>query len=132
MALKSQAGTRAMLDAINALADGGTMTFYTGGVPSTVDTGATGTLLGTLTMAATAFSPATGTTTASADLAGTPIQVSAVADGTPTYARLTTSGAAAIQQYTVGGGGEITFDDYTWVSGGTINLTSLSTTLPVA
>jgi len=132
MALKSQAGTRAMLDAINGLADSGKIVFYTGTVPGTADTAPTGTLLGTLTLAASAFNPSTGTTTASADLAGTPISVAAGADGTPTYARLLTSGDATIQQYTVGAGQEITFDDYTWVTGGTINLTSLTTTLLVA
>ena len=131
MALKSQAGTRAMLDAINGLADNGTLVFYSGAVPGTADAAA-GTVLGTLTLGVSAFNPSTGTTTASADLAGTPISVAAGADGTPTYARLLTSGDATIQQYTVGAGQEITFDDYTWVTGGTINLTSLTTTLPVA
>jgi len=123
-----------MLDAINGLADNGTLVFYSGAVPGTADAAA-GTVLGTLTLGVSAFNPSTGTTTASADLAGTPISVAAGADGTPTYARLLTSGAAVVQQYTVSldaGGGEITFDDVTWVTGGTINLTSLTTTLPVA
>jgi len=131
MALKSQSATRAMLDAANALGNSGTLVFYSGAVPGTADAAA-GPVLGSLTMSATAFNAATGTTTASATLAGVPKTVAASGDGTPTYARLLSSGGTPVEQYTVGGGQEITFDSYTWVTGGTINLTSLTVTLPVA
>jgi hypothetical protein len=131
MASKSQAATKAALDAMNALANGGTITFRTGTPPANADAAATGTLLGTLILSGTAFNPATTASPSVATLAGVPLTVAAAADGTPTYARVVTSASGTVYQLTVGAGQEITFDNYTWVSGGTISLTGLTVNLAV-
>jgi hypothetical protein len=135
MALKSQSATKAALDAMNVLANGGKLLFYSGTVPATADTAITSQVLqATITpLGAPAFAAASGTTTASAALNGVPLNTTVSgAGGAASFCRLVTSANAVVQQYTVGQGtGEIQFDNVTWVTGGTVNLTSLTVQLPV-
>jgi hypothetical protein len=92
--VKTAAACRnAAVDALisNAALNGGTMELRNGTQPASPETGATGTLLATLTLNATAFGAASGgIATAGAITAGV-----GVALGTPTWARLKTAGGTA-------------------------------------
>ena len=133
MALKSQAATRAALDGMNALANGGTLVLYSGAVPGTADAAA-GTTIVTINLEATAFSSATGTTTATASLSiGGGKSGTTVAALDPDYYRILSSGAVPVHQGTAGAGGDLDFDvDTGWELGATVTVTSLTVSLPVA
>jgi hypothetical protein len=79
--------------------DGGTLKCYTGSPPASPQAAATGTLIVTITLANPAFgSAAAGVVTMNA----TPGAVAAVAAGTVGWGRFLTSGAAALEDVTIG------------------------------
>lgn len=88
---KAVATVQASVDAETALLDGGTIQLRTGVRPAAPSDAATGTLVATLTFGSPAFGSANGSGVATAN-AVTP--GTGVATGTPTWARLLTSGAA--------------------------------------
>ncbi|MFD4258248.1 hypothetical protein ACFWR9_11605 [Streptomyces sp. NPDC058534] len=92
----SGAARNAAADAITALVDagaaGGKLQIRSGTQPAGPDATATGTLLAEVTLAATAFAASSG---GSAALAGTPLSVTAVADGTATWFRILDSAGVA-------------------------------------
>jgi hypothetical protein len=100
---------------------GGTIEFRTGSLPG-VGNAATGTLLSTLTAVTfAASSGGTMTFTATADS-------SAAASGTPTYARIKTSGGTAVLEHTAAiGSGEFNFGGAISL-GGTVTLSSATYT----
>ena len=104
-ALKSEAATVAALDALNAIADGGQMRFYSGSVPLTADTNITGSLLATITpLNSPAFNAATAGTTEATSTIDTTGGLSDAADapGTVTYYRIESSGGVVSHQGTCG------------------------------
>jgi len=125
MAFISNARAISILDGIDtALGTNAVISVYDGTPPVTLDTALSGnTLLAELTMDATnAFGAATdanpGATMTANAIAN---DASANATGTPTFARLATSGATDVLQVTAGvGSGELNF------------LTSITATQPVA
>ena len=135
-AVKSEAATVAALDALNALADGGPMKFYSGTVPLTADAGA-GTLLATITpLNSPAFNAATPGTTEATSTIDTTGGLSDAADaaGTVTYYRIESSGGVVSHQGTCGETGEdINFGTggTNWNIGGVVTVTGLTVTLAV-
>jgi hypothetical protein len=109
MAQVSVAAANGMLDNLTARVNTGTVKAYSGTVPANVAAGLGGaTLLGTLTLNATAFAAATGgTATANAITDDS----AADASGTPTFARITASDGTTVHiQCTAGvGSGELNF-----------------------
>ena len=107
----------------NLLNTGGTIQIRTGASPG-VDSAATGTLLGTLTLSATAFGAwAAGSATA-ATITG---DASADATGTAGYFRAISGAAAAVIDGTVtatGGGGDMQLNSVSITAGATIDITS--------
>ena len=98
----------ARLDAIvTAVGTSGLVNVYSGSVPTNVGTALSGqTLLGTCTLAATAGTPSGGVLTFNTITQDS----SADASGTPTFARVTTSGGTAVAQVTAAvGSGELNF-----------------------
>nr|WP_321985303.1 hypothetical protein [uncultured Lichenicoccus sp.] len=93
-----------MLNAGNALFNGGTLIFYSGSAPATPETAPTGTALVTFTFSATAFAaPALSGGYEGAAAAFTSTSANPVANGTVGYARATESnGTTYICDYTVG------------------------------
>lgn len=95
------ASTRnSQLSALTALLDGGFLKIYTGFVPGTPETGASGTLLSTLTFGTPAFgAPSGGAATANAITGDT----DAAATGTATWFRcLQSDGTTAVLDGTIG------------------------------
>lgn len=125
----SNTAASAAADAVTALLNSGTLVIYTGSAPATVDTAATGTVLATLTLDATAFGAASnGVATANSITSAT-----AAATGTAGYFRLLTSGAAARVQGDVtatGGGGDLELNTTSVSSGATVSVTALTYTQP--
>ena len=98
----------ARLDAIvTAVGTSGLVNVYSGSVPTNVGTALSGqTLLGTCTLAATAGTSSGGVLTFNTITQDS----SADASGTPTFARVTTSGGTAVAQVTAAvGSGELNF-----------------------
>lgn len=121
----------AMANAAGPLANGGSIKIYTGAQPATVATAASGTLLGTLTLSATAFgSSSSGTITANAITGDS----SADNSGTAGWFRAFKSdGTTAIIDGSVtatGGGGDMQLDSVAIVAGGTISVSSWTITQP--
>lgn len=92
---------------------------YTGTQPATVATAATGTLLGTMTGAATFGTVAARSLTANAIADDD----AADASGTAGYMRVFTSGSVAVADFAVGA--EVTMANTNIVAGGRIQCTSL-------
>lgn len=128
----STAARNAAASAIGALLNGGTIEIRTGSQPATPGTAATGTVLGTLTLSATAFGAAsTGVITANTITGDS----SADATGTAGWFRGYDSSTAAVIDGSVtatGGGGDMTLDSTSIVAGGTISMTSWTITMPGA
>jgi len=105
-----------------AALNGGYLEIRTGTQPATVATAASGTLLGTLTLSATAFAPASGGSAAANAITG---DSSADATGTAGWFRAYTSGGVAYSDGAVGtSGAELNLNSTSIVAGGTINVTS--------
>lgn len=117
------------VDAITALLNtGGAIDIRTGAQPAAASDAATGTLLGTLTLSATAFgASASGTATANAITGDS----SADATGTAGWFRAKTAGGVAVIDGSVGtSGADMNLSSVSIVAGGTINVTSWTVTLP--
>jgi hypothetical protein len=134
----SNAAAIVALDALTDLLDvngPGTVEIRVGAPPATLLTAASGALLGTLTLAATAFVGATDDTdkaTASADtITG---DTSADADGTAGYYRAYDGNSLAVVQgdiTTTGvGTGDMLLDSTTVTTGDTINITAWDISFP--
>lgn len=104
------------------LLNGGYLEIRTGTQPATVATAASGTLLGTLTLSATAFATASGGSATANTITG---DSSADATGTAGWFRAYASGGAGVIDGAVGtSGAELNLNSTSIVAGGTINVTS--------
>ena len=120
-----------VVDLLDAGAAAGTLKIYTGSQPATPATAASGTLLATATLADPAFgASSTGVAT------GTdPASVTAVATGTAGWFRAADSDGNAIFDGDVtatGGGGTMTLSSTSITSGGSVDITSLTFTMPAS
>lgn len=127
------AGARnATVDAIAALVNGGTVEIRTGSQPAGPGTAATGTLLGTLTLNATAFGASSGGTATANAITG---DASADATGTAGWFRAKASGGTGHIDGSItatGGGGNMELNSVSIVIGGTIDVTSWTLTMPAS
>ncbi len=123
------AACNGIVDLLDAGAGAGTIAIRTGAQPTNVGDADSGTLLGTLTCSDPAFGNAsTGVATASAITSDT----NADASGTAGHFRMKDSDANIVADGTCGqGSGDLSFDNATIVSGGTIAISSFSVTVPV-
>lgn len=144
MATRLAAATRnASADAAVDLLDGGVSPGFIeirdGVQPAGPDTAASGTLLVTIELAATAYGAASGGTAA---LAGTPVSGTAVAAGTATWFRAyhgdTASGGVGVFDGAVrasadpDNGEELVLDNASIASGQTVNISSADYTQPAS
>jgi hypothetical protein len=126
--------TDAAVDLIDGGSAAGTLKIYTGSQPTNPDTSASGTLLATFTLDATAFGDASNGV---ATLASTPLSTTGAADGTAGWFRVETGGtggAGAVFDGTVtvtSGGGTIELNTTTISNGVTVEITSGTFTMPV-
>ena len=121
----------AIVDLIDAGSGAGTLTVRTGAPPTNVSDSDSGTLLGTLTMSATAFGASSGGTATADTITSDP---SADATGTAGHFRIYDSDSNCICQGTAGVSGDspdLVLDSASIVAGGTIAVTSLTITVPV-
>lgn len=131
----SVAAANAAANAISALPNAsgpGYIQIRTGAQPATVATAASGTLLGTLTLSATAFGAATGGVCTAATITG---DTSADATGTAGYFRCYDGAGTAVIDGSItgtGGGGDMVLDSTSITAGGTINVTAWTITMPTA
>lgn len=121
------------LSAIAALFNSGTLQIFTGTIPATPETTATGTLLVQWTFAATAFgsaSFATGKETVTASFTSTTASPSS--SGTAGYARaFKTDGTTVLADFTVGTSGtDIVLGSTSINTGVPVNLSSFTLSLP--
>ncbi len=127
----STAARNAAMDAVTALINvggAGTIEIYDGSQPATPGTAVTTqNKLVTLTFSATSFAASSaGTATANAITNGT-----AIASGTPAWARIKSGGGTAVIDCTVGTSGtDIVLASGTIGSGSTVSLTSFTLTHP--
>lgn len=132
MTYKVAAATaNAMVGAETALLNSGKLRIYGGTKPTNPDTAISGqTLLAEFTFAASAFGAASGGSSAAAPIGS----VTASATGTATWFRLLKSDGTTVvgdgDVTATGGGGDITFDNVNFVSGGTVNCTGFSLAEP--
>lgn len=123
------ASTDAVVDRCD-LGGAGSIEIRSGSQPASAEDAASGTLLATITMSATAFgSSATGVAT----LAGTPLSATAAATGTAGWARVKNGSGATVMDVSVtatSGGGDIELASTSIVSGATVRITSGSYTTP--
>jgi hypothetical protein len=129
----STASRNACTDGLVDLLDvGGTATLQvrTGAQPTNVADAAQGTLLGTLTFAATAFgASSTGVATAASITSDT----NADASGTAAHFRMLNGGGTIHSDGTCGlGSGDLNFDNNVIVAGGTIAISSMTVTTPIS
>jgi hypothetical protein len=131
----SQVASTAMLNALIALANGGTLKIYAGAKPTNPDTAlGAQTLLASFSFAATAFgSPTLGSGVESSSASFTASTVTAAATGTAAFARITKSdGTTVVADLTVGtSGSDINLNSTAITSGGNVTLTSLVWNNPV-
>lgn len=124
------AAANAIRDLIDAGSGAGTLRVYTGTQPATPQTGASGTLLGTLTFSdPCAPNASVGVVTFSAITQDS----AADAGGAAGWARLADSAGNAVIDVEVsatGGGGALQLNTVTIVAGGPITVTSLTLTMP--
>lgn len=125
----ANATKNASVNASTALLNSGTIKLYSGTRPATADTALSGNnLLSTLTFGASAFATAVnGVATANAITQDS----SAALGGTVTFARLCTSGGAAVADVSVGTSGtELIINSTTIVQGLIVQCSSLTYTQP--
>lgn len=127
-----EATCNAAVDLIDAGAAEGTLRIYTGSPPASPEDAATGTLLAELTFSDPAFGAAStsGTATANAITDDSSANTSGVAG----WFRIADSDGNALWDgtiSTVGGGGDIEFDDTDFVAGGIVGIDSLTLTYPM-
>lgn len=106
---------------ITAAGTGATIKLYTGANPTNADTGVTGTLLVTLTIAGVLGTESAGVLTLGTVSSGT-----AGASGVAGYARFATSGGTALFDLTSIGtsGADLNLNSTTITSGGTVSVSS--------
>lgn len=134
MSLKAtNAAAGAMLAALTTLVNGGSIKIYTGAAPTNVETAATGTLLATLALSATAFgAPSSSAGTDAVATANAVTSATAVATGTAGYFRVCNSSGTAIWQGAIGtSGSDLNIGTVSISSGGTIAVSSFTVTQPV-
>jgi hypothetical protein len=105
----------------------------TGAQPASVGTAATGTLLGTLPLSATAFGAATTASPSVATANAITSDTAADATGTAGWFRAYSGGAAAVIDGSItatGGGGDMELDSVSIVAGGTIAVSSWTVSMP--
>lgn len=125
----SNLAATAMVDSYTTMLNGGTLKVYTGAQPATVDTAASGTLLGSLDYLADS---APSGTDGVADI-GTPVTGTATAGGTMGYGRGFNSGGQAIFDGSItlsGNGGDLIASNLTVAIDDVIQITSQSFTQP--
>lgn len=125
-----QAAADAVVDRID-VGGAGSLKIYTGSQPADADTTPAGTLLVTITLAATAFGSASSAGTAT--LASTPRTGTAVAAGTAGCFEVVSGGGLKVFQGTVtatGGGGDLTVDNTSIAVSQVVNISSLTYTQP--
>lgn len=130
----SAAARSAAADAIAALVDagaaGGTLQIRSGAQPAGPDAAATGTLLAELTLAATAFGASSAGV---ATLAGTPLSVTAVADGTASWFRILDSNGVAVLDGGVGiSSSDLIVNTTTVATGLDVEITEGTITMPAS
>ena len=126
----ANAGLDAGLDLIDVGAGtNGTLELRTGSAPTNISDAATGTLLATIDLAATAFGAASS---GSASANGTPLETTAGASGTIGYGRvLDADGNPRIDEDDVGtSGNNITVNTTEVVSGATVTVNSFTVSQP--
>jgi hypothetical protein len=127
----STAARNAACNAVVDLLDSGTIECRTGAQPTNVGDADSGTLLGTLTFAATAFGDAAvGVATAAAITSDS----DADASGDCAHVRIKTSAPAIHSDADAGEAGaspSVVFDNNTIVAGGTIAISALTITQPI-
>lgn len=134
----STAAAKAANDAIVDLLDvggAGYIEVRTGAQPASVATAASGTLLGTLPLSATAFGAATTASPSVATANAITSDTSADASGTAGWFRAYSGGGTATIDGSVtatGGGGDMTLDTVSVVAGGTIAVTSWTASHPTS
>jgi len=123
------ANRNAKADAVTtALGTAGTIKFYTGTLPADGDTDPAGTLLATVALANPAGPAASGGVLTFTN----PASVSVVATGTAAVAAFEDSGGGNVMVCEVGAGKEITLDNYNLVSGGSLDIGTITYTEPAS
>lgn len=117
-------------DEVNGGAGDGTLKIYSGTQPATADDAASGTLLATFTLEATAFGAASsGTIT----LAGVPMTVAAGNSGTAGWFRIEQSDGDNVLDGSVGtSGSQINLNTTSITSGVNVTITSGTITMPTS
>ena len=136
MGLKLATTTRtamadAAVDLLDAGSGAGTLKIYTGSQPSTPETAASGTLLATVTLVDPAFGAASSGVATGSD----PSSVTAVATGTAGWFRAADSDGTVRFDGDVtatGGGGVMQLSSTSITSGGSVDITSLTFTMPAS
>lgn len=131
MTVKLADDTRnAMVTARANLAASGTITIYSGSQPASADTAASGTALATFTLDSTPFTAASG---GSADLADTPLETTASADGTAGWYRIAGSTSDPVEDGECGeSSGQLVLSTVTIVSGVQVSIQSGSISQPAS
>lgn len=129
----STAARNALANAVSTLVDAdagaGTIKIYTGSQPASANDAATGTLLATVTLADPAFGAASAGVITGTD----PASVTAAATGTAGWWRMADNTGDTVIDGNVtatGGGGDMTLSSTSIVSGGAVDITSLTVTMP--
>lgn len=127
----------ALVDRIDGGTGAGTIAIRTGSPPTNVSDASTGTLLGTCTFSATAFGNAGASNPGEAEAAAITDDSSADASGDAGYFRCYQGAAADTAADWQGTAGEaadtpdMTFDNKSIVTGGTIAISSFTLTVPI-
>lgn len=131
MTVRINAGLRnSQVDnAANQVADSGVLEFRTGAQPASADDAATGTLLASITLPASAYGAAAA---GSASKAGT-WQGTVVAAGTAGWARMRNTGDTMRMDFSVGTTGtDIVFDVVVWEVDGVITVDTATLSQPAS
>lgn len=134
----TQAAAKAATDAVVDLLDvggAGYIEVRTGAQPATANTAASGTLLATLPLSATAFGAATTASPSVATAAAITSDTVADATGTAGWFRAYSGGATAVIDGSVtatGGGGDMELDSTSVVAGGTVAVSAWTVSHPTA
>lgn len=108
-----------------AIGANGKINVYAGSVPANADAANSGTLLATLTLAASPFSGFSDTGTAGRGTLGAIASATAGATGTAAFFRITTSGGTTIAQGTVGtSSADLIFNSIAITAGSTVAISS--------
>lgn len=125
------AAVNAVAGLVDADAGAGTIKIYTGSQPASANDAATGTLLATVALADPAFGAGSSGTATGTD----PASVSAVATGTAGWFRMADNSGDTVLDGDVtgtGGGGTMQLSSTSIVSGGSVDITALSLTMPAS